>query len=101
MEDVTRTIFANIFTSFINLQCLNFLSSSTEYVHLSFDGKPPNVLSSVLTELHINLGDFDDCLYLLDGYFNQLRVLNVAIDSITYSSVIINNSVSYSIRRNT
>ncbi|CAF3073324.1 unnamed protein product, partial [Rotaria sp. Silwood2] len=73
-KDEIRTVYTHIFTIFINLQYLNYLSHSNDYMHyLSFDGKPPNIFSSILTELHINLANFDDCLYILDGCFIQLR----------------------------
>lgn len=80
---------------FINLQYLKFLSPLNESMHtLLFDGKPPNIFSSILTELHVHLRSFDDCLYLLDGRLIQLRAFYVKIVSISPPSVVINNKVS-------
>ena len=39
----------------------------------------PTIFSSTLLELHIKLVKFHDCLYLLDGRFNQLRKFHVDI----------------------
>jgi hypothetical protein len=46
-------------------------------------------------ELHINLMDLNDCFHLLDGRFNQLRVLYVNIGHILSPPVLISNKVSY------
>jgi hypothetical protein len=42
----------------------------------------PSMFSSTLVELHISTYTFEDCLYLLDGQFNQLRILVVDVDFI-------------------
>jgi len=56
---------------------------------------PPTVISSTFLELHVSLKNFSDCLYLLDGRFNQLCVLHVNISTITRSRLTINNKVDY------
>jgi len=95
MKDAIRTVYTHIFTIFINLQYLNFLSPSNQYMYyLSFNTEPPNIFSSILTELHVNLRSFDDCLYLLDGRFIQLRAFYVNIVSICLPFVVINNKLS-------
>ncbi|CAF1678839.1 unnamed protein product [Rotaria magnacalcarata] len=68
---------------FTNLQCLNFYPSSSLCQQLSFFRSPPTVFPSTLLELHVNLQDFIDCLYLLDGRSNQLHILYVDILFIT------------------
>ncbi|CAF1691641.1 unnamed protein product, partial [Rotaria sp. Silwood1] len=44
--------------------------------------------------LHVNVTFFDDCLYLLDRRFNQLRVLHVKITWIRSSGLTINNTTN-------
>ncbi|CAF1435759.1 unnamed protein product [Rotaria sordida] len=90
-ENVNTFIFTHIFTMFTNLQYLNFASSFMSYRRLSFDLSPPSVFSSNLLELHVDLDQFADCLYLLDGRFNQLRKLYVNIDTIIPSRLVIDN----------
>ncbi|CAF1147963.1 unnamed protein product [Rotaria sordida] len=89
--NVNTLLFTHIFTMFINLQYLNFNPSLFSYQHLSFNFSPPTVCSSSLLELHICLQSFSDCLYLLDGCFNQLRTFYVNICYILSSSLRINN----------
>ncbi|CAF4914446.1 unnamed protein product, partial [Rotaria magnacalcarata] len=79
-------IFTNIVTVFANLQCLNFDSSSIYSQRLSFDISSPTFISSTLLELHVDVEHFNDCLYLLDGRFNQLRILHINIAWIRRSS---------------
>jgi len=89
-------IFTDIFTMFTNLQYLNFKPSSNCLQELSFDISPPIFISSTLLELHVNVKHFDDCLYLLDGRFTQLRVLHVNTSFIRRSSCLtINKTVDY------
>ncbi|CAF4128342.1 unnamed protein product [Rotaria sp. Silwood2] len=70
-------IFNHIFTMFTNLQYLNFGRSSMYDEQLFFCFTRPTVISTKLLELHVCLNTFYDCLYLLDGHFNQLRTLHV------------------------
>ncbi|CAF3933109.1 unnamed protein product [Rotaria sp. Silwood1] len=72
-------IFNRIFTMFPNLQYLNFGRSSISDERLSFCFRRPTVISTNLLELHVCLKTFYDCLYLLDGHFNQLRILYVDV----------------------
>ncbi|CAF3511629.1 unnamed protein product [Rotaria socialis] len=96
-ESINRIIFTNIFNMFINLQRLNFVSSSIWYQMLSFHNSPPTIFSANLLELHVSLENFIDCLYLVDGRFNQLRTLHVNINKITRSQLI-ENKVGYFIQ---
>jgi hypothetical protein len=88
-------LFTNILTTFTNLQYLRFGPSSFWYQQLSFNISSPTVISSTLLELHVCLGNFIDCLYLLDGRFNQLRTFYVKIQFITISRLTINNKVNH------
>jgi hypothetical protein len=54
---------------------------------------PPTFFSSSLTTLHINVEDFDDCLYLLDGRFEQLHTLYIDIHFFWPPSSTIHNQV--------
>ncbi|UJR13260.1 hypothetical protein I4U23_000281 [Adineta vaga] len=85
---ITR-IFMNIFTMFSNLQYLNYCSSSIYNGRFLFINLKPNINSSTLVELHICLSWFCDCLYMLDGRFNNLQTFYVDIECI--SSVYMNN----------
>jgi len=80
---------------FTNLQYLNFGPSLSYYQKLSFGTSPPAVFSSTLLKLHVGLVDFIDCLYLLDGRFNQLHTLHVHISFIGPLCSTINNKVNY------
>ncbi|CAF5065611.1 unnamed protein product [Rotaria sp. Silwood1] len=75
-------IFNRIFTMFPNLQYLNFGRSSIYDERLSFGLRALTVISTNLLELHVYLDSFFDCLYLLDGDFNQLHTLYVDLSVI-------------------
>ncbi|CAF4120912.1 unnamed protein product, partial [Rotaria sordida] len=85
-QDITNTIFTNIFTMFTNLQYLNFGPTLIWHQRLSFDMVSPNVLSSNLLELHVSVIYFTDLLYLLNECFNQLRILYVNVHQIISTS---------------
>ncbi len=89
---VNALIFTHIVTMFINLQYLNFAPSIFNQ-QFSFGGLSQSVFSSNLLELQANLKDFTDCLFLLDGRFNQLRTLFVHVSTIVSSSIEVNNKV--------
>ncbi|CAF5176428.1 unnamed protein product, partial [Rotaria magnacalcarata] len=78
-NDTLELIFTRIFSVFINLQRLDFGPSVSSCQVLSFDISRSTAFSSTLVELHINLSSILDCLYLLDGHFNQLHTLHVYI----------------------
>ncbi|CAF3039770.1 unnamed protein product [Rotaria sp. Silwood2] len=84
-------VFTNIFTMFTNLEYLKFYPSSIGFYQLTFDISPPTVMSSTLLELHISVYYFTDCLYLLDGRFQQLRTFHVNIFHIKFTSLTIAN----------
>jgi len=94
-KNVDTFIFTHIFTMFTDLQCLNFAPCSILCQGLSFDISSPSIFSSNLLELHVNLETFTDCLYLLNGRFNQLRKFYVNICMIVPSHLVIDNQVNY------
>ncbi|CAF2853826.1 unnamed protein product [Rotaria sp. Silwood2] len=85
-------VFTQIFSLFNNLKYLNFNSSACCYsFEISFFKSVPNVFSSTLLELHVTLKVFNDCLYLLDGRFNQLHTLHVDVSVIHGSDLTMSN----------
>ncbi|CAF3357621.1 unnamed protein product [Rotaria sp. Silwood2] len=88
--DIGIIIFTHIFTMFTNLKYLNFGPSSKDYQRLSFRMSPPTCFSSSLLELHVRVDLFSDCLYLLDGRFNQLHTFDIHIVCIFSNDLIIN-----------
>ena len=80
---------------FRNLKYLNFDTPVKN--RLSFGMTPPSVFSSTLLELHVAVGSDYDCLYLLDGRFDQLHTFHINICSSSPSSAaIFGSNVSYS-----
>jgi hypothetical protein len=95
-KDDNTIIFTDIFNMFTNLQELKFNVNSIYSRRLPFDISPLVFISSTLLELHVNVTHFYDCIYLLDGRFNQLRVLHINTFWIHRSSLrTINNAVDY------
>ncbi|CAF1559442.1 unnamed protein product [Rotaria magnacalcarata] len=90
-EHVNGIIFQRIIKIFTNLQYLNFCPSSIWYSRISLKAFTANLASTTLSELHVTVNDFDDCLYLLDGRFNQLHTLYVYVADIQSSQQTINN----------
>ncbi|CAF4196379.1 unnamed protein product, partial [Rotaria sp. Silwood2] len=97
IEEINKFIYTQIFTMFSVLQYLDFHPSCSAYPRVSFGISPSNVFSSTLLELHIMVHTYADCLYLLDGRFNQLHTFYVTIFDVTVPVLTtINNEVSYS-----
>jgi hypothetical protein len=86
-----------IFTVFTRLITFGLYESSfRNRVRLNFDDPLlPNFRCSTLLKLFIRMDFFNDCLYLLDGRFNQLHTLHVDLFGIHHSNEII-NQVSFS-----
>ncbi|CAF1016280.1 unnamed protein product [Rotaria sp. Silwood1] len=91
-RDNYAIIFNHILTMFTNLQYLNFGRSSIYDDRLFFCMRRSTVISTNLLELHVSLHIFDDCLYLLDGHFNQLRSFYVDVCMIFSSDRTVNNT---------
>jgi hypothetical protein len=89
-------IFTNIFKNFSNLKYFNFDPSFTCDQLISFNLSPPTVFSSTLLTLHVKVASINDCLYLLDGRFNQLHTLYVYIElPFSRRPLKINNNVCF------
>jgi len=93
-EDRIKLLFTNIFVMFTNLKTITFYTSPNIYQRLSFSISPPIVYSPILLELRVIVHSYDDCLYLLDGRFNQLHTFNVNILTISSSCQSISNKVN-------
>ncbi|CAF3067977.1 unnamed protein product [Rotaria sp. Silwood2] len=92
MEDTKTNIFRNILIIFANLHHLNFDASLNMNIEPMFNWQLSQTCSSsILKELHITVKYFHDCLYLLDGCFNQLETFFVNIDLICNQSSTIND----------
>lgn len=92
-EDIRR-IFFWVVTMFTNLKWFNtnpLIESS--WRKLFFEIDKPKFFLSTLSELHINVSTFDDCLCLLNGRFNQLRRLFVNVLLIFCKSRMIDHKV--------
>ncbi|CAF2144416.1 unnamed protein product [Rotaria magnacalcarata] len=85
--DGNAIILNHIFNMFANLQYLNFGRSSVYDERLFFCIIPSTVFSTNLLELHVCLKSFHDCLYLLNGHFNQLQTLYIDVDLIFSSDI--------------
>lgn len=97
IDKINIFIFTQISNLFKNLQYLNFGPSSLGYHVLPFSKSLPVVFSSTLLELHVVVDCYDDCLYLLDGRFNQLHTFYVTIRfSGSPSLTMMNNKARYS-----
>ena len=96
-KDGNANLFASILSVFSKLQCFHFGRPPFHYQRLWFK-IAPTIFSSTLLELHVRLEYFTDCLYLLDGRFDQLRRLSVNIYYILLSpQIIIDNRVNCTI----
>ncbi|CAF3804906.1 unnamed protein product [Rotaria socialis] len=82
-EKVIMTLLTRIFTVFTNLTYLNLNKFTCIDIDRQNVSTPTTFSSSTLVELHINVARFGDCLYLLDGRFDQLRSFYLRISIIS------------------
>jgi len=84
-KNVILALFTRIFTVFTNLIYLNLYKFARIDIDPFPNGSAASVTfsSSTLMELHVNVGGFGDCLYLLDGRFDQLRSFYIKISIIS------------------
>jgi hypothetical protein len=95
MSPHNETIFTLILSIFTNLQYLNFGPALLSHQRLSFLEPPLSLISTNLLELYVCVATFTDCLYLLDGCFNQLRIFYVDIFVIRVRDETVDNTVDY------
>ena len=67
--------------------------------YISFGIQSPMFSSLTLVELHMTVHRFDECLFLLDGRLNQLRILFVTTFHILPLQRTIINKVNYLARK--
>ena len=89
---IYEPVLKQILIMFINLQCLQFNPVSYLVHYVDFLG---HFKSSSLVELHITVFTLCSCIELLDGRFDQLRILYVRLFSISPSDLTIKNEVVY------
>jgi hypothetical protein len=73
---------------------LDFCELTYRSTPCTFDLSSANCESSTLTALKIDVKNFDDCLYLLDGRLNCLSTLIIFVEEITHTLGTIDNTVS-------
>lgn len=98
--DKMNIVCTHVSTMFSNLICLKFHPYFDVYINsierLSFASmEATKFFSSSLMELHINVEEFTDCLYLLDGRFKQLHTFYVYVHYFMPPSSTIINKVDY------
>lgn len=69
----------HIFTVFTNLIDFNLYESFRLDHRLMFDIPSLSFSSSTLLKLNLRVQTFTDCLYLLDGRFNQLQTFDIEL----------------------
>jgi hypothetical protein len=96
MGAIYSMIFTTISTIFNNLRCLKLNPSSSSFLDaLSLHTTPKTVIYSTLLELHVTVENMKECLYILDGRFDQLRILYVTFYNIFPCFFNIQNKVGY------
>jgi len=98
--NMRANLFTYILTMFTNLRHFKFYQNLNNPTGFVLFNDRSSMFSSTLVELHINMYLFSDCLYLLDGRFNQLRILFVNVFHIWPLRSTINNKVSYISKKN-
>ncbi|CAF3541382.1 unnamed protein product [Rotaria socialis] len=79
MRTAYSIILAKILTIFTSLRCLKFNPSSSYHDAVLFYFIRDTAFSSTLLELHVGMVEMRDCLDILDGRFDQLRILHVTV----------------------
>jgi hypothetical protein len=99
-SDIISIMCTYLLTMCTNLLCLKCHPYFDLYVNsreqLCFETiEPARFFSSSLMELHINVDDFTDCLYLLDGRLKRLRIFYVNVHMFSPPPPVIINKVNY------
>ena len=94
-ENNPTAIFTNILTVFKNLSDISFDTVSQLNTFRLCFGTTLTFASPTLMKLHVKVRRIDDCLYFLDGRFNQLQTFHVNINFVDHRSAMIHDKVSY------
>ncbi|CAF3237710.1 unnamed protein product [Rotaria socialis] len=92
LQEMMIILFTRVLTVFKHLIYLNLHGSLLFYLD-AFSSRSAlvNFSSSTLLELHVQVANFSDCLFLLDGRFNRLRSFHVKISVIMNQQLTIDN----------
>ncbi len=72
------------------------MNPSSSYSNvLSLSMTPETDISSTLLELHVTVSDMVECLYILDGRFDQLRIFYVTCYSVLHCYLNSEHKVGY------
>ena len=95
METIVARTRIAIFTLLSKLQYLDLDGNERNpFTQQLLSGlSPAKCSSSNIAHLRINIHNFDDCLFLLDGRLSQLHTLIVKLDFLRNSGISINNEV--------
>ncbi|CAF1218127.1 unnamed protein product [Rotaria sp. Silwood1] len=83
MVGISSVIFQKILTIYTNLRCLKCNPSSPFGDALYLYPANGIAICPTLLELHVSVTDMKQCLHILDGRFDQLRILYVTFDSVS------------------
>ncbi|CAF4736357.1 unnamed protein product [Rotaria sp. Silwood1] len=83
MVGISSVIFQKILTIYTNLRCLKYNPSSPFGDALYLYPANGIAICPTLLELHVSVTDMKQCLHILDGRFDQLRILYVTFDSVS------------------
>jgi hypothetical protein len=95
METTNSIIFTEILAKFSNLRCLKFNPSSSYRDTLFVYMERGTAICSTLLELHVSVTDIRQCLRILDGRFDQLRILYITLYFISPRFVNIEHKVGF------
>jgi len=88
-------MFPVILTIFTNLRCLKLNPSSSYCDALCSTMTPETNITSTLLELRVTMQDMVECLYILDGRFDQLRIFYVTCYNVLPCYLNIEHKVGY------
>jgi len=94
MGTLYPVIFFQISRIFTNLRCLKFNPSSSDDA-IFFCMTSGLAIYSILLELHVSVTDMRECFDILDGRFDQLRILYVTFYRVSPRFFNIEHKVGY------
>ncbi|CAF2878107.1 unnamed protein product [Rotaria sp. Silwood2] len=95
MVGISSVIFQKILTIYTNLRCLKYNPSSSFGDALYLYPGNGIAICPTLLELHVSVTEMKQCLHILDGRFDQLRILYVTFDSVSPELFNIEDNVGY------
>ncbi|CAF4018567.1 unnamed protein product [Rotaria sordida] len=95
MGALTSIIFIEIFNKCTNLRCLKINPSLFDFGTVNDFMTYRTTICSTLLELHVTLTHMQDCLCILDGRFDQLRILYITFHHICFEFSETKHNVGY------